>query len=377
MRTVLTISGVVIGIGAIAFLVSLGFGLQQMVVDKIGSMETLTTIEVQPKKAQLNDAAVSKFSAIKGVKYVSPSYQVSAQVDSKDKKKNDISVYGINPAYQKAEEVKADVGKELTSAGNNQVIASKAAVQVADLTEAKSIVGKKIQLNIFINKNGKLLKPTTSAQKPLVEVVGITKVDRSEAYVPIGLLKKLKLGNYYSIKVKAANREVLPQIKKQIQGMGFVANSTKDTIAEVGSIFKWVQMVLGGFGFIALFVASIGIFNTMTISLLERTHEIGVMKAVGATNKDIRRMFIFEAAQIGFWGGVFGVMAGWGLGLGLNVLVNVLAARFNGAAVSIFSTPVWFALLSIFFSLIVSLAAGIYPARRAGKLNPIEALRYE
>lgn len=378
MRTVLTISGVVIGIGAIVFLVSLGFGLQELVIRKIGSMESLTTIEVQPKKVKvLMKDAVDKFSKVKGVKYVSPSYQVSTQA-LLNGEKTDISVYGINPEYSKIEELDVDAGDNLTGRAENELVVSRAALKVFDLKEASSAIGKKIQLFIYIKKGTKLIKPTTAAQKPFLKIIGVTKEDKSsEGYVPISLIEKLGAEGYYTIKVKAKNREVMPGIKKEIMSMGYLATSVKDTISEIDSIFRWVKVVLGGFGTIALFVASIGIFNTMTISLLERTHEIGIMKAIGATNKDIRRMFVFEAAQIGLWGGLIGLFMGWLFGMGINMLINTLASQFQGSSQQIFSTPIWFAGMSIFFSLCVSLLAGVYPAKRAGKLNPIEALRYE
>ena len=377
MRTILTVSGVVVGIGAIVFLVSLGFGLQNLVINEIASMESLTIIEVQPKKSDLNNEAVEEFKKIKGVKHVSPSYQVSGQTKL-DHTKSDVSVFAIDPAYMKTEEIKVDVGKKLSSKNAKEIILSRSALKVFDIEEASSIIGKKVQLLIYLTKEGKQIKPKTDEQKPFLKVVGIIKGQKeSVAYIPLDIISDLDSGDYTTIKVKTENREVLKEIKKKINEMGYGATSVKDTISEVNAIFRWVQVVLAAFGTIALFVASIGIFNTMTIALLERTHEIGVMKAIGATNKDIRRMFVFEAAQIGLWGGALGLFGGWLSGQGINLIANVLAKQFGGASQSLFFIPPWFSIMSVIFSLLVSLLAGIYPARRAGKLNPIEALRYE
>lgn len=381
LRTVLTVAGVVIGIAAIVFLVSLGFGLQSLVIQKIASMKELTQIQVEPKPpaAKLTEDKVEKISKIQGVKWVSPSYYLSAQMFL-NKQKIDVTLYALNPKYLEAEGVKADVGKGLTNLSAKEIIVSRTALKVFDLTEAKSIVGRKATLKIFLkDKSGNItLKLLKKDQTQQVKIAGISKgVKEAAVYLPINNLKSLNIENYDKLLVKTESRDALKDIKKQIAKMRFRATSIKDTITEVNKIFRAVQIILGLFGMIALFVASIGIFNTMTISLLERTHEIGIMKAIGATNRDVRRMFLFEAAQIGFWGGFFGLVTGWIAGYGVNYLVNILAVEFQGRPEDIFSTPFWFSAVSIFFALMVSFIAGVYPARRAGKLNPLEAIRYE
>ncbi|RJQ33497.1 MAG: ABC transporter permease [Actinobacteria bacterium] len=380
MRTVLTISGVVIGIGTIVFLVSLGFGLQELVIKKIASLEALTIIDVAAGKseaAKLNQKSVDKFKEIKGVKYVSAIYSEPAEAYL-GQSKSDLVLYGVNPEYISMEEtVKPDIGRNIEGKAK-EIIISRAALKVFDLKDAEQIIGKEIRVDINILKNGTITKANTPEQKQKFKVVGITKEDKNAyAYTPISNLEPLKIETFSNIKVKTENREILKDIKTKISSMGYTANSMKDTVGEVNKIFNIVKIVLGAFGTVALFVASIGIFNTMTISLLERTHEIGVMKAIGGTNKAITGMFIFEAAQIGLWGGVFGLSAGCAAGLLVNAFINYLAGRFGGAGQPIFSTPIWFALMAIFFSLLVSLLAGVYPALRAGKLSPIEALRYE
>lgn len=381
LRTILTVAGVVVGISAIVFLVSLGFGLQSLVIRKIASMKELTQVQVDPKPptATITDEKVAKISKMKGVLWVSPSYYLSAQMYL-SKQKIDVTLYGLNPKYLEAEDVKADVGKELSGPDAKEIIVSRTALKVFDLAEAKSIVGREANLKIFLkDKSGNInLKVSKKDQNQTVKIVGISKgIKEAAVYMPINNLKNLDIKNYDKMLVKTKNRDVLKNIKKDIAAMGFRATSIKDTIQQVDRIFMAVKVVLGLFGMIALFVASIGIFNTMTISLLERTHEIGIMKAIGATNKDVRRMFLIEAAQIGFWGGFFGLLTGWIMGYGVNYVVNVLAIKFQGQAESIFSTPFWFSAISIFFALMVSFMAGIYPARRAGKLNPLEAIRYE
>jgi putative ABC transport system permease protein len=190
-------------------------------------------------------------------------------------------------------------------------------------------------------------------------------------------LESLGEAPYSEIKVKVAERKQVNTIRKTIESMGYPTTSVKDTVDQIDQAFIIIKSVLGGFGMVALFVAAIGIFNTMTISLLERTHEIGVMKAIGGRNRDVARVFTCEAAIIGLLGGLFGVLAGWALGLALNGLVNFIATSVGGEANDYFLLPIDFILIVIVFSFVVSTIAGIWPARRAAKLNPLEALRYE
>jgi putative ABC transport system permease protein len=149
----------------------------------------------------------------------------------------------------------------------------------------------------------------------------------------------------------------------------------------INSFYKVLQVVFGGVGAIALLVAAIGIANTMTMSILERTREIGLMKAVGATNRDVLAIFLGEAAGIGFLGGLGGVIIGWLAGQGLNVIAIVyLASRAGqgGAPPSVaVYTPAWLPLFALIFSTIIGMISGLYPALRAATMIPVMALKYE
>ena len=162
--------------------------------------------------------------------------------------------------------------------------------------------------------------------------------------------------------------------------MGFSTSVIKNQLGAINLAFAIINGLLGAFGMVALFVAAIGIFNTMTISLLERTHEIGIMKAIGGRDKDCSRIFTAEAATIGLMGGAFGMTCGWGIGRLLEVIINFLASKAGPADQvpgHLFYTPPIFTIGVVVFAFLVSTFAGIWPARRASKLNPLEALRYE
>jgi putative ABC transport system permease protein len=128
---------------------------------------------------------------------------------------------------------------------------------------------------------------------------------------------------------------------------------------------------------VALAVSAIGMFNTMTIALLERTNEIGIMKAIGASNSDIRLLFLVESILIGFFGGLGGLIIGIGGTKVINLFFNVFASRMGGQSMEIFYTPMWFVAFIMIFSTLIGFFTGVYPARRAEKLNPLMALRYK
>ena len=139
-----------------------------------------------------------------------------------------------------------------------------------------------------------------------------------------------------------------------------------------------LQTMLGSVGGLALFVASIGIANTMVMSVYERTREIGILKAIGASPGDIRLLFMAEAALIGLMGGVVGTVGGWLLGLGLNEgILTYLEWREIPVTGTFFVVTGWLVALALAFAMIVGLLAGLYPAARAARLDPLEALRYE
>jgi ABC-type antimicrobial peptide transport system permease subunit len=149
------------------------------------------------------------------------------------------------------------------------------------------------------------------------------------------------------------------------------------TVEQASKIFQGVQAVLATFGGIALIVSAIGMFNTMTVTLLERTKEIGIMRTIGAAPNDVKYLFVSESVIVGFLGGVSGIIMGVVFGMSINLFLNILASQFGGQSVSLFSFPLDFLTFIALFSAGVGYLTGIFPARRASTLNPLDAIRYE
>jgi putative ABC transport system permease protein len=183
--------------------------------------------------------------------------------------------------------------------------------------------------------------------------------------------------DFQSITVKVTSPKATEDVEDRIKQLGFGAFSLADALQQAKRAFIILDIVLSLIGSIALAVSSLGIVNTMVMSILERTREIGVMKAIGGSDADIRRIFLVEASAIGLMGGVFGVALGWLVGRIINFGANIYIERQGGTATELFALPFWLIAGAIGFSWLVSLVAGSYPAGRAAKLEPIQALRHD
>jgi len=211
-------------------------------------------------------------------------------------------------------------------------------------------------------------------------IIGVVQDDTTSfSYLPISSVKADITWSpvYNSLKVKVADKNNVQVIKQKISSMGYSVTTIADTISQVDQIFKIIQFVLAFFGLVALMVASIGMFNTMTIALLERTRDIGIMKAIGVKNQDVSKIFLSESALIATSGGVLGVFGGYAVAKIINYAINILAKSVGGEPQVLFSLPAVFSTGIIVFSILVGIATGFYPSKRASQLNPLDALRYE
>ncbi|HKO95365.1 MAG TPA: FtsX-like permease family protein [Pyrinomonadaceae bacterium] len=193
-----------------------------------------------------------------------------------------------------------------------------------------------------------------------------------------GALEEGALEGYDSAIIRVDDPVVLSDVRNRLTEMGFGSFSIVDELEQIRTVFLIIDSVLALLGGISLLVASFGIANTMVMSILERTREIGIMKAIGAEDREIKLIFFLEAAVIGFCGGVIGVMVAWLL----EVLANRLAYRFflkpQGASfVDFFLLPLWLPASAIAFAIVVSILAALYPASRAARIDPVRALRHD
>ena len=383
-RTLLTILGISVGIGAILFLVSLGYGLQKMILERITTSDALLSLDVSIgdiSAFKMDNNSVDDIESIDGVEKVLPLVSVQAQIMIDDIS-SELTMNFVERGYFKLDGTILSKGDFYSDEikDKNKIIISSSALNLFNLNQ-DDIFNKKIKFTIFTQNEGEENASLTRDFNTLendFEVVGVIDEENSNyVYLPFAVSREQGLNNYGQLKVKVASEDNIDFVRDAIMDKGYIVSALSDIIEQANQIFKIVQIVLASFGIVALIVSAIGMFNTMTIALLERTQEIGIMKALGATSVDIWQMFLSESLIIGFLGGLGGLMIGFLGGEAFNYLINFLAGALGGEKIDMFFTPYWFAMLIITFSTIVGFLTGFYPAKRAAKINALEALRYK
>jgi putative ABC transport system permease protein len=234
-----------------------------------------------------------------------------------------------------------------------------------------------------------------------LKIVGVTDLDpdsmrgpvRARVLLPLKLLQSLhvvqptalrdttqatsKVPTYGTVSVRVKDPAKIQAVEDSIKKMGFNTFSMLDATRSLRRFFTILDLFLGIFGSLALAVASIGIVNTLVMAILERRREIGIMKAIGGSDGDVRKLFFVEAGVMGLFGGAVGVALGWTIGRIINAGTNIYLRRQDLSPEQIWFVPWWLVLGAIIFAIVVSLISGVYPATRASRLDPVQALRYE
>jgi len=381
MRTILTVLGVTIGIASIIFLVSLGYGLEQLVTKNVANFDAFTVVDVPSANIstiKIDDSAIERISVLGHVKTVSPVTNLAGRIrKSETSSSAETVIVGGTSDYWKLASISSDKGN--LPLKSDEVMINKSVLNLIQEDE-NSIIGKKIELDIIIPTE---LRTNSSDGLKLAEhipltVTGILNDDKSPVvYTNSSLLVSQDATKYSSIKIKVDQQTNVEPLRKQLENMGFSTEYVGDTVNEISQVFSLFRAILAAFGLVALVVAALGTFNTLTISLLERIKEIGLFKALGMKNKDVYKLFLAESLIIGIFGGIIGLMMGWATGQCINLILSALAERANAEKISIFVTPWFFALGVALFSILVGFLTGWYPSKRAVKIDPLDALKYE
>jgi putative ABC transport system permease protein len=383
-RTWLTIMGMGVGTGAVVTLVGLGFGLQNIILEQIVLGDTLLSLNVTPPPARsvvLSPQSVQDFMEIEHVKDTAPLASFAALVTF-DGLTGNTFIEGANPNFFRFTGTKEVAGRLFTddtvSQDHANVILSKAMLKLFGVDDPETAIGKQVSFRVFVPKEG--TNDTIEMElKKRYTVVGISSEEtRPAAFLLLDeLTSQLSVNEYERVQVRVDDSANLDAVTKAIVERGFGVTALSKTVEQANKIFQGIQAVLAVFGGIALVVSAIGMFNTMTVTLLERTGEIGIMRTLGASSNDIKILFIAEAIIVGFLGGLVGIAIGVGIGFSLNTMVNIAASNFGGKSVGLFSYPIPFILFIASFSAVVGFLTGVFPARRAAALNPLDAMRYK
>ena len=383
-RTWLTILGMGVGTGAVVALVGLGFGLQGIILNKIVLGDSLLSLNVSNPPSllvALTPAAVKDFAQNKYVKDVSPLATLNALATYQGLTGN-ITLQGAEPSYFLYTGVQTVAGTLFTSqtaaSDNSKVIITSALLQLFGISDPKQAIGKSLTFRAFVPVSGTTQTVETNLDNAYT-IEGVTDdAGTLAAYMTANEFSShFQVPYYDNVQVRVIDSASLAPMQQYIIGKGFSVTALSQTVTQANNIFYGIQVVLAVFGSIALTVSAIGMFNTMTVTLLERTAEIGVMRTIGASSNDIVILFIAEASIVGLLGGVVGILIGAGLGEIFNGIVSIVAGKFGGQSVALFSYPLGFLLFIELFSGVVGFLTGLFPARRAAKLNPLDAIRYK
>lgn len=389
-RTFLTVLGMSVGIGAVLFLVSLGHGLQYILVGRLVSTEdSLISMEVlYPPETGLDISMqdVASIAYLDSVSEVSPVSENTGEVRYGEA--NGLAVIKIiEPNYSRLSGERVIAGENFSEdGGDNGIIISSSILKLLGLLPADfdlnqmpigfldKFLGTKVDINLFVQNQGDLLVNNVvefPRQKPIIGII----IDdlqppflyalRSQTYFSPTYYKKLF--------VKANSAKIISEVRDELIDKGFLISARIDLVNQATKVMSVITIVLAIFGITALVVAAVGMFNTMLISFLERIFEVGIIKALGATNSDVRNIFLVESLIMGFLGGLGGILLGMGGAELINLLVNILAKKFGGASLDLFITPPWFLILIVSVSVMIGVVSGFLPARKATKLSPKEA----
>ena len=377
LRSFLTVFGVVIGVSAVFFLLSFGLGIQGLVTTQVVGDKSLKSVDVTSPNSKiitLNNTSINAIKTYPHVEKVGVQYTFPG-VASVSGGEIDAVVYGVDQTYQELSSLITIAGRLLKKEDAKAVVLNISALKALGVDDVGSAVGKELKVNIPLDRAEAKDKAITTS----FTIVGvIDSGSGSELYIPSTLFDTAGVPSYGQVKVVVDDLANIDGARKQIEANGFQTASLTDTLTEINDIFKFFNLVLVGFGSIGMIVAVLGMFNTLTISLLERTREIGLMMALGARRRDMRILFILEAALISIVGAVIGIAIAYIGGAIVNLLIN-LNAQSRGVSqwFDLFAIPLWSIAAVIGITVIVGLIVVYLPARRAERINPIDALRRE
>ena len=406
VRTALTSIGVFVGIMTIVTMVTLGVGIQKQITDTIKAFG-LETVFVTPRlemggegsfnpfmrqrpERPITPADVQRITQIQGVKWVEVivSMPVAPEMTlTIEGKTFPIAMRDPNPQERVfMREIPMLAGQALTYTPNARglVLTRRLLTSMGYNPEQfAGLVGKAVTLTVTAPRGDSTTLQTTLAgvrdsSSPLGSELGnADKVDLKKWWYNDPNI--LETEGYSSVIVHTETLNDATRVAKEIEdGMGFSAATLQLFLDQVNRIFSILQVMLSSVGLLALLVASIGIVNTMIMAIYERTREIGILKALGASNSDVLKTFVVEAGLIGLLGGIVGLLGGWGLGLVLNEVIREYFRQQQVPVTDPFFVVTWdLALGSLIFAALVGVAAGLYPALRAARLDPLAALRHE
>lgn len=372
-RSIVTILGIVIGIGSVYLLISFGMGLQQLVQGEIIGNKSISTVDITSANSTIIKLSPDNLKQIKSITHVvdaSGTYMLASQV-TLDGSAVDLVAYGIDSLYLNLSDLNLLSGRLIDPAKTDELIISSALLEAVGINNFDSAINKEMTVK-FSPQGG------NPVDKKMHVVGVINSGSGSEIFMSQKVFQEANVANFTQVKAVIDNRSSIPDARHSIESLGYETTSPVDTLDQVNQVFHFFNLILVGLGSIGMIIAVLGMINTLTVSLLERTREIALMIAIGARPKDMRRLFTTEAILLSLTGGFIGIILATGLGYTINLVLNQfamdrgVASRFN-----IFSTSFILVIGMLSLMVLIGVIVSYVPARRAARINPIEALHQE
>jgi putative ABC transport system permease protein len=417
LRNALTTMGIAVGVASLVAMLSLGIGLQGFANHQLMKSGMFQTVFVTSKQdirnmeenadakpgesPALNDDTRKKIAALPGVEEVVPEVRAMSEVDYGGKT-NFTLLAGLPPSAREEDAVEKVKGRFFSSAYADEVLVQRDFAKKLE-KDPESILGKTLTVRYAERQSGEDTSSFSIERKEKQFLIvglldeepfgGMRMISRARVFLPTETAEAMNLmqpadtqqlvrstpgaRTYSMLTVRMMSAAYAEKVEASVKKMNYSAYSYLDATKSIRRFFAVLDMFLGIFGSLALAVASLAIVNTLVMAVLERRREIGIMKALGASDADVKKLFFAEAATMGLMGGALGVALGWVIGRAINFGTNLYLQKMKMPAENLWTVPLWLVAGAIGFAVLVSVLAGIYPAARAAKLDPVQALRYE
>ena len=420
-RTIFTMIGVIIGSFAIFVIVSIGNGFEKYITDQLGSLGDVNTINIyyyqkpdnnsnsgfnplsMDSSEKLDDKHVKSLSNLDFAKYVDPTINYNGSLEYKKFSSDSVSLTGSNMKYISEDSIK--FGKIPTQGKNEIILGYFVAKQIINPEnpnkvtdeELETLLRKKIKLKLLkqVTLNNDSSDSNEETQEYLTynfKITGISSDNYSDGYsikMPLNTLLPLiekasgsnnyiKDNGYSMINLFVKDQSFIEDAQNYLKESGYIFQSLQEMQKSIGSVLNGVKLILAALGSISLLVAAFGIVNTMNMAIYERKKEIGIMKVIGASIKNIKAIFLGEASAIGFVGGLIGVAIGSLINLLINVILNAkLATSGSTENIKIATESLGLILFVLLFATLIGFLSGLYPANKAAKLDVISSIKDE
>jgi len=375
--TMLTILGIGVSFATIFFLVSLGYGIEKVMLDQFASGNLLRTVDVASPNNEVTPITKSiadKIGKFPGVSYSEPVFAIQGQIEE-GAKAAEVEIRGAGPKYFDVFGGNLKSGR-VFKPGEKAVVISGSFLQTMD-KQSLADFREPLIITAYQNYTENDVPKQKTVSLGSFTVVGIDNdTDNSNVYIDPSVISGM-VSQYSAIKILVTTDKDVTPVRSLISNLGFMTSSVLDTVDQATKVFSILEVLLALFGTASLIVATIGMVNTMTVSLLERTQEIGVMKVLGVSDTDVKKLFLLEASIIGGLGGLSGMIMGFVFSQAFNFMINFLARNLGGKSVSLFYYPIWFVVGVTASSFVIGILTGIIPAQRASNMDPINAVKYK